>query len=513
MNALRHRTALIAFGMVFAVLLVNALISYLNIRRLRETDRSVRHTYDVISALREVLSTVVDAETGQRGYLITKENSFLKPYTAANERIDGRLQELQELLSDNDKQSRNLAELRTLVRKRFEALNEVLQLQRTQGSAARSHLLAGSGKLAMERVRAKIKEMEEIERSLLVVRNDESETAYWTAVIAGAIASLLGLLLAVAGYILLRRDIHLRNIAAANLQAANDRLEERVHERTATITNMISALREEIQVRSAAEDSAKKYAEELNRSNLELDQFAAVASHDLQEPLRKIQAFADRLQADSREQLGGKGRNYLDRILNSATRMRRLIDDLLAYSRVTTKGLSFTPVKLSQVVEEVVGDLEGRLQQTGGTITFDELSCVAADPLQMRQLFQNLLANALKFHRPSVAPQVTVSSEIVAPAANSSDGNERGSQLQVKIRDNGIGFEPEYKERIFDLFQRLHGRDDYEGTGLGLAICKKIVERHGGTISADSIPQNGAVFTITLPLTRAERENHHDEKE
>src|SRR4029078_10988509 len=226
--------------------------SYLNIRRLRETDRSVRHTYDVISALREVLSTVVDAETGQRGYLMTKENSFLKPYTAANERIDGRLQELQELLSDNDKQSRNLDELRTLVRKRFETLNEVLQLQGTQGPAsARSHLLAGSGKLAMERVRAKIKEMEEIERSLLVVRNDESETAYWTGVIAGAIGSLLGLLLAFAGYILLRRDIHLRNIAAANLQAANDRLEERVHERTATITNMISALREEIQVRSA----------------------------------------------------------------------------------------------------------------------------------------------------------------------------------------------------------------------------------------------------------------------
>ena len=357
----------------------------------------------------------------------------------------------------------------------------------------------------MDRVRAKVNEMEQIERRLLVERNDESETAYWTAVVAGAIASLLGLLLAVAGYILLRRDIHLRNVAAANLQAANDRLEERVHERTATINNMISALREEIQVRSAAEESAKQSAEELERSNRELEQFAAVASHDLQEPLRKIQAFADRLEAHAREQLGEQGRDYLDRILNSASRMRRLIDDLLAYSRVTTKGLSFTPVSLHQVVEEVIGDLEGRLQQTGGTITCDELPSVAADPLQMRQLFQNLLANALKFHRPHVAPQVTVASAIISPAADSSDEMERGMQLQVKIRDNGIGFEPEYKERIFDLFQRLHGRDDYEGTGIGLAICKKIVERHGGTISADSIPQNGAVFTITLPLPRAER--------
>jgi signal transduction histidine kinase len=508
MNSSRHRTALMVFGMVFAVLLVNALISYLNIRRLRETDGSVRHTYDVISALGEVLATVLDAETGQRGFLITGETSFLEPYKAANARVGLRLEDLEGLVSDNDEQLANLAELKTLVHERLKMLDDVLDLQRSQGSAtARSHLTSGRGKVAMERLRAKINEMEQIERKLLAERNGESETAYWTAVIAGAIASLLGLLLAVTGYILLRRDIHLRNISAANLQAANDRLEERVHERTATINNMISALRDEIQVRSEAEESAKQSAEELKRSNRELEQFAAVASHDLQEPLRKIQAFADRLETDSRAQLGEKGRDYLDRILNSASRMRRLIDDLLTYSRVTTKGLSFSPVNLHQVVEEVVGDLEGRLHQTGGTISFDELPSVAADPLQMRQLFQNLLANALKFHRPQVAPEVTVASAVIFPAADSDHGTEQGMQLQVKIRDNGIGFEPEYKERIFDLFQRLHGRDDYEGTGIGLAICKKIVERHGGTISADSIPHSGAVFTITLPLPHAEKKD------
>jgi len=496
-----------AFGMVFAVLLANGLISYLNIRRLRETDGSVRHTYDVISALGQVFAAVLDAETDQRGFLIAGEMGFLEPYKRANARIRLRLEDLEGLLSDNDIQIANLTDLKELVHERLKILDEVLDLHRSQASAAaRLHLASGRGKLAMDRVRAKVNEMEQIERRLLVERNGESETAYWTAVIAGAIASLLGLLLAVAGYILLRRDIHLRNVAAANLQAANDRLEERVHERTATINNMIGALREEIQVRSAAEDSATQYAEELNRSNLELDQFAAVASHDLQEPLRKIQAFADRLEVDSREQLGEKGRDYLERILNSASRMRRLIDDLLAYSRVTTKGLSFTPVSLNQVVEEVVGDLEGRLQQSGGAITFDELPSITADPLQMRQLFQNLLANALKFHRPNVAPQVTVTSAPISPAADSDNGQQSGKQLQVKISDNGIGFEPEYKERIFDLFQRLHGRNDYEGTGIGLAICKKIVERHGGTISAEGIPENGAVFTITLPLPGAERE-------
>ena len=151
----------------------------------------------------------------------------------------------------------------------------------------------------------------------------------------------------------------------------------------------------------------------MQRSNRELEQFAAVASHDLQEPLRKIQAFADRLQSHSHEQLGEKGQDYLDRILNSASRMRRLIDDLLTYSRVTTKGPAFTTVNLNRIVEEVIGDLEIRLQQSSGTVECGTLPLILADPLQMRQLFQNLLANSLKFHRPCVPPRYTISSETI----------------------------------------------------------------------------------------------------
>lgn len=506
MSSSRHRTALLAFGMVFAVLLVNALISFLNIRRLRETDGSVRHSYEVITALGEVQSTVLDAETGQRGYLLTEDARFLQPYEDAVAQVDQRLQMLKELVADNPGETANWAELRDLVQTRLNILAEILNVQKTKGAqAARSSLLAGTGRLAMERVRTKLNDMEQLERQLLSVRNGESETAYWTAVVAGTISTLLGLLLAIAGYILILRDIQIRNRAAADLQAANDRLEERVHERTQTISKMVETLRGEIEVRSAAEDAARHFADELQRSNRELEQFAAVASHDLQEPLRKIQAFADRLQSHSHEQLGEKGQDYLDRILNSASRMRRLIDDLLAYSRVASKGLAFTTVNLNQIVREVIGDLEILLQQSGGAVECSGLAPVLADPVQMRQLFQNLLANSLKFHRPDIPPRIIISS-VKVPITQSSNGEtEHGLHLQVTVRDNGIGFEPAYRERIFDLFQRLHGRDQYEGTGIGLAICKKIMERHGGTISAESTPGEGASFTLALPLVESEK--------
>ncbi|MFN0017644.1 MAG: sensor histidine kinase [Pirellulaceae bacterium] len=506
MSSSRHRTAIIAFGMVFAVLLANALISYLNIRRLRETDGSVRHTYDVITALGEVQSTVLEAETGQRGYLLTEDARFLKPYEDALAQVDQRLQTLRELVSDNPAQVANRDELQDLVQNRLNILAFVLNLQKTKGAkAASSDLVAGKGRLAMERVRAKLNYMERAERQLLSVRNRESETAYWTAVVAGAISTLLGLLLAIAGYILVLRDIQIRNRATADLQAANERLEDRVRERTQTVSKMVETLRAEIEVRSAAEVAARHFADELQRSNRELEQFAAVASHDLQEPLRKIQAFADRLQSHSHEQLGEKGQDYLDRILNSASRMRRLIDDLLAYSRVASKGLAFTTVHLNQIVREVTGDLEIRLQQSGGRVECGELPSVLADPMQMRQLFQNLLANSLKFHRPDFPPQIIISGETVSHFQNSNGETEQGLPVQVTIRDNGIGFEPAYREQIFDLFQRLHGRDQYEGTGIGLAICKKIMERHGGTISAESKPGEGATFTLTLPLPDIEK--------
>jgi PAS domain S-box-containing protein len=265
-------------------------------------------------------------------------------------------------------------------------------------------------------------------------------------------------------------------------------LEQRVAERTAELL-------QEVEERRKAEEQVQATAAELARSNEELEKFAYVASHDLQEPLRKIQAFGDRLRARHRDGLGEQGRDYLARILNSAGRMRRLIEDLLALSRVTTKGQPFAPVDLAAVAQDVLSDLEERIEEVGGSVAVGPLPTVDGDGTQMRQLLQNLIGNALKFRRTEVPPAVAVRSEVI-PAT---DGVADRPFYRITVADNGIGFDEKYLDRIFQVFQRLHGRQEYEGTGVGLAICRKIVERHGGTITARSTPGEGATFVVTLP--------------
>jgi PAS domain S-box-containing protein len=257
-------------------------------------------------------------------------------------------------------------------------------------------------------------------------------------------------------------------------------------------------LEEEVRQRTAELTAANAA---LTRSNQELEQFASVASHDLQEPLRKIQTFGDRLRLRCGVQLDEQGKDYLQRMHASATRMRNLIDALLTYARVTTKAQPFVPVDLGAVARDVVGDLEGLLQQAEGRVEVGELPTVDADPLQMRQLFQNLIANGLKFHRPEAKPVVRIEGRMLPV-----DGEEAGPRCEITVADNGIGFEEVYLDRIFQLFQRLHGRNEYEGTGLGLAICRKIVLRHNGHITARSTPGQGATFIVTLPV----KQSHED---
>jgi PAS domain S-box-containing protein len=238
----------------------------------------------------------------------------------------------------------------------------------------------------------------------------------------------------------------------------------------------------------------------LASSNSELEQFAYVASHDLQEPLRKIQAFGDRLAKKYRDDLGEQGKEYVDRMLSSAGRMRTLIDDLLSLSRVTTRGQPFTQVNLNDISREAISDLEIRLVQTGGRIEVGSLPTLTADAGQLRQLFVNLFGNALKFHRSGVPPIVNVAATRISDLPEGTAPPPAGNAAwRLTVTDNGIGFEQEYAERIFEVFQRLQGRGEYEGSGIGLAICRKIVERHGGAIVAQGRPGDGATFVIDLP--------------
>jgi two-component system sensor kinase FixL len=239
-----------------------------------------------------------------------------------------------------------------------------------------------------------------------------------------------------------------------------------------------------------AEEVVRQYATRLEQSNRELQDFAFVASHDLQEPLRKIQAFGERLNGRSADKLDKDSRDYLERMLNAAGRMRAMINDLLALSRVTTQGHPFQQVNLNEVVGEVISDLETRIERTGGMVEVSDLPTLEADPLQMHQLLQNLVGNGLKFHKKDQQPRVRLYADCA----------KGGRQVMIYIEDHGIGFEEQYMERIFQPFQRLHGINQYEGSGMGLAICRKIVERHSGTITARSNPGEGATFIITLPV-------------
>lgn len=241
--------------------------------------------------------------------------------------------------------------------------------------------------------------------------------------------------------------------------------------------------------------TAKKAAEELSRSNEALEQFAYVASHDLKEPLRKVQTFAGLLADEFGDVLGDTGRVYVERLQSASARMRALIDDLLTFSRVSTAPTSAAVVDLNTIVRGVLEDLEPRLKEKGADVEVEALPRVLANATQMRQLMQNLIANALKFHPPGVPPVVRVSAE---PA----EFDARGFQMvRVLVEDRGIGIEPQYLERIFKPFERLHGRGAYEGTGMGLAICKRIADRHGGSIAVRSESGTGSTFIVELPAT------------
>ena len=262
-------------------------------------------------------------------------------------------------------------------------------------------------------------------------------------------------------------DITGRKKAETALKRAHDNLEKKIRERTA----------------------------ELEWRNRELKEFAYVASHDLQEPLRKIKLFAEMAEKELKEVLTEQGQDYLRRMNNAADRMQKLVKSLLTYSRASTKSGPFERVDLKSIVNEVAKDMLPENDSNTPVIEITELPEIDADPVQMYQLFQNLLGNSIRYHKEAQTPEVKIFSCI-----KESDNKQNSNVCEITVEDNGIGFDMAYIDKIFLPFERLHGRDSYEGTGMGLAICRKIAERHGGQISAKSIPGEGSAFTVTLPM-------------
>ncbi len=283
----------------------------------------------------------------------------------------------------------------------------------------------------------------------------------------------------------LQSEVNLRKISENNLLTARNELQNHVKQ----LLETKKQLETEIAYRRAAEEKEKAKSLALERSNEDLEQFAFIASHDLREPLRKLMSFTQLLSSGRYGSFDEKGQQFVAYIRDAAERMEALINSLLAYSRVTTQSSDCEDVSLAELMEETERDLQLRMDECGARIEKDIQGTVMGNRSQLRQVVQNLISNAIKYRTPDKAPVIRITG---APISEQT--------YRLIVADNGIGFDPQYKDQIFEVFKRLHGRDEYEGTGIGLAICKKVIERHGGSITATSKVGEGSTFQIDLPV-------------
>ena len=447
----------------------------------------VDHTDQVIDDANTLHTAHLRAESDVRGYLLTKLPSFREAFDRERATMDPGNAALMRMVDDNSSQVQAVEQIRLLRQQWLTLIEREFALRDSDGDWM-AMVKNGEPRQTMQQINDAFQRFVGVEEGLRNVRTERTRSSFKLAVwMSVGMAAFIGLTLA----LLSRRQLaFLSQTYDQALQEANesaDVLEKRVAERTA-------ALEAASQKMKLAGDALRISNDRLKVSNRELQDFASVASHDLQEPLRKVQAFGDRLKAKSAAALGPEGSDYLDRMLNAATRMKTLINDLLTFARVTSRAQPFQKVDLKLVADQVISDLETRIEQQHATVEVGELPVIDADVTQMRQVMQNLIGNALKFSKPGEPPRVHVTASV-------SEGVD-GEQLRLRVQDHGIGFEEKYLDRIFTVFQRLHGRNEYEGTGIGLAVCRKIVERHRGTITAESRLGEGAVFIVDLPTTQ-----------
>jgi signal transduction histidine kinase len=456
----------------------------------------------------ESLNTaVVDQETGIRGYAIGGRDENLKPYRdglAAEQRLLTEIRSLTEGSGDDgiraalDVVEQRAAAWRTTV------AEPVLKSVQQDGPDAAQALVEAAGTGAFDQLRASITDLQ---GEILVVRTASAEAARNTGgtLVAIEIAAAAIIVLAgVAMLLLLDRMVsrpvteladQVRQVAAGDY---NRQITSAGSPELVTLARDVDGMRRQIaaelsEVREAREqiewvnDQLKVQAEELTRSNRDLEQFAYVASHDLQEPLRKVASFCQLLQRRYAGQMDERADQYIAFAVDGAQRMQRLINDLLAFSRIGRLTAGFTDVDLDRVLTEVKSQLEARAGEDA-EIVWDDLPTVEGEEPLLTTLFVNLIGNSLKFRRPDVPPVIRVSAE------------RDGDDWRITVRDNGIGIEAEFADKVFVIFQRLHGRDAYEGTGIGLAIVKKIVEYHGGRIWLDLDVEEGTSINFTLPV-------------
>lgn len=458
---------------------VSAVLAYRSIDVITHNNIRINNTLQTINLIKDLSREILAAESSQRGYLLTGDPEYLQPYHQTLLVVGDLLDRLDVATTELPAQNRRFQSLLNYVSRKIGEMERIVTLtNREEIRAAIRQVKTDEGIELMRAISQLLTQMEQEELTILEKNKIVAVENREFILIALLLANGIGLLLSFGVfYSWYRNSSRVAELNSA-LATANAELEEKVGVRTQALL---------------------QYSEELQRSNRELEEFAFVASHDLQEPLRKIRAFGDRLQQKFSVELGEAGSDYVVRMQAASERMSALIDDLLSFSRVTTKQRPFARVNLNQVMDRVLDDLDYAIEETNADIHIDPLPTIDADGPQMAQVFMNLMTNSLKFHPAGVRPEIRVTNETHLSSPLPEDERE---WCRLQFADKGIGFDAHYAERVFSLFQRLHGRDEYSGTGIGLALCRKIIERHGGTITAQSAPGEGAVFTIFLPMTQ-----------
>jgi signal transduction histidine kinase len=445
-----------------------------------ETAGWVAHTHEVIAHLGDLSTALSSAESAQRAYLLTGETDFLDDHAQARARADAELQGIGGLTGDNRGQQQRLAQVRQALAQRFQGMDEARQLRDGGRLDEAMVRVATRGRAESLALREQLTAMRQAEDGLLQdrLRSARRAGAQGTVAAAGTALLALGLLLG------LNRSAsrHARQLSAERDELRRSREALQVQAEALRDANE--------QLRRSAELLERRVEErtaELADANAELEDFARTVAHDLRAPLRNIEGFAGALLEDEQPRLSDAGRDFVQRLAASAARLDRLVTDLLAYSRTARTALQLEPVAVQPLLESVLQDLCAELRRSGGEVQVEPpLPAVLAHPPTLGQVLANLLDNAVKFVAPGVAPQVRVS------------GRRDGDGVALSVQDNGIGIDPAQHERVFAVFERLHGQEQYAGTGIGLAIVRKAVERMGGRVRLDSRPGAGSRFEVWL---------------
>ena len=451
-----ERRVLAGFGLVFACIVVISAISYRNTAVLIENSRLDTKSHELVQLLSSIGEALDAAESGHRRYLVTGDESYLTAYRTVVERMPEYLRYLRGLTNEGAEQQSRVVTLEQLITKQLgEEAGAIAQREQHGYEGVRHLALSGAAKNEIERIHRLMTEFDMAEQRAIQARVTQSAGSTRNTIALLGLGALLQLVLLASVYFLIHHDVTERRRVARELQSRGELLQA---------------------------------------ANKELEAFSYSVSHDLRAPLRHIDGYAALLSKAAGEALNDKARRYLQTISDSAKQMGQLIDDLLVFSRMGRQDMLRTTINLDQLVKTVLHDL--RLDLQGRTIswTMHPLPNVSGDPAMLRQVFVNLISNALKF----TATKAETKIEIGAISRNS-------GEAEVFVRDNGVGFDMQYVNKLFGVFQRLHRNDEFEGTGIGLANVRRIIHRHGGRTWAEGAPNQGATFYFSLPLARSLR--------